>query len=238
MHFVGVPESIVDQKIRPIIAHEQDVDFTILAHLGLVDFDIFVSAPTAAQARKRTDRIAGKIRQKMGRAFYGRDENYPLEKIVSDAFLRQKATLAVAESCTGGMLSKQLTDIPGSSGYFLGSVVSYSNSVKQALVDVPRKALDRYGAVSKEVASAMAKGVRAAMGSTWGLSITGIAGPGGGSPSKPVGLVYISLAGPHRARTLEFHFRGSRDVIRQRTVLAALDLLRQIGGIKAPEKRL
>src|ERR1017187_2609811 len=143
----------------------------------------------------------------MGRAFYGMNENYPLEKVVAKAFLNKKATLAVAESCTGGMLAKCLTDIAGSSAYFVGGVVSYSNRVKESDLGVSTQILQRFGAVSKETAAAMAKGVRQNLGSTWGIGITGIAGPGGGTSAKPVGLVYIGLVGPRSIRTYEFRFR-------------------------------
>jgi nicotinamide-nucleotide amidase len=228
LHFVGVPESIVDDRIRPIIAKEKDVQFTILAHLGLVDFDIFMTASSRSKAERHLRLIVEKIRKKMGRAFYGMNENYPLEKVVGDAFRRARKTLAVAESCTGGMLAKALTDIPGSSEYFLGGVVSYQNAVKSALLQVPEEVLRQHGAVSKEVAHAMAEGVRKATGSTWGIGITGIAGPSGGTPAKPVGLVFIGLAGPRVHKTVELRLRGSRDAIRQRAVISALDMLRQI----------
>ena len=228
LHFVGVPESIVDDRIRPIIAAEKDVQFTILAHLGLVDLDIFVTASSRVKAERRLRRIVKKVRKKMGRAFYGMNDGYPLEKVVGDGFRRARATLAVAESCTGGMLAKALTDIPGSSDYFLGGVVAYRNELKSVMLHVPAKVLRRHGAVSKEVAGAMAEGVRKAAQSTWGLGITGIAGPGGGTKAKPVGLVYIGLAGPKVHKTVELRLRGSRDMIRQRTVIAALNLLRQI----------
>jgi len=228
LHFVGVPESIVDHKIRPIIEKEKGVQFTILAHLGLVDFDVFVSDASRAKAVTRLSRIVKSIRQKMGAAFYGMDDDYPLEKIVMKRFLSHHETLAVAESCTGGMLSQRLTDIAGSSQYFLGGIVSYSNDVKTSALGISSAVLQKYGAVSRETALAMAEGIRRKCSSTWGLSITGIAGPGGATPGKPVGLVYIGLSGPHARKALELHFRGNRDVVRQRSVIAALDLLRLI----------
>jgi nicotinamide-nucleotide amidase len=228
LHFVGVPESIVDHKIRPIIAREKDVRFTILAHLGLVDFDIFVADSSQTRARKRLVGIVRRVRRAMGRAFYGMDLDYPLEKVVLDSLKRHKDTLAVAESCTGGMLAKQLTDIPGSSACFVGGVVSYSNDVKRSFLGVSEALIKKHGAVSGPVAAAMASGVRARMGSAWGVGITGIAGPAGGTRAKPVGLVYLGLAGPGVRKTLDLHLRGSRDAIRQRTVLAALDMLRRI----------
>jgi nicotinamide-nucleotide amidase len=228
LHFVGVPESVVDDKVRPIIAVEKGVQFTILAHLGLVDFDIFVTAASRRKAEARLRRIVGKIQKKMGRAFYGMNDGYPLEKVVGDAFRRARSTLSVAESCTGGMLAKALTDVPGSSDYFLGGVVAYHNRVKRGVLNVSPDLLKRYGAVSKEVAAAMAEGIRQATGSAWGIGITGIAGPGGGTKARPVGLVYLGLVGPRVQKTVELRLRGSRDAIRQRAVISALDLLRQI----------
>ncbi len=228
LHFVGVPESVVDYRIRAIITEEKGVQFTILAHLGLVDFDVFVSDALRTRAQSRLSSIVKRIRNKMGRAFYGMNEHYPLEKVVMNQFVAKKATLAVAESCTGGMLSKKLTDIPGSSDYFRGGVVSYSNDVKISQLGIFAAALRKHGAVSKQTAAAMAQGVRDKCGSTWGLAITGIAGPGGATKGKPVGLVYIGLAGPKSTKTVEFHFRGARNAVRQRAVIAALDLLRLI----------
>jgi nicotinamide-nucleotide amidase len=228
LHFVGLPESVVDHKVRPLIQRWAGAEFTILAKLGLVDLDIFVSDKTQARAAKRLAKIVHAVRVKIGKAFYGMNEDYPLEKVVMNQFLSHKATLAVAESCTGGMLAQQLTDVAGSSKYFLGGVVSYANTVKLSELAVPRQILRRHGAVSEQTAAAMAKGVRQKLGSTWGVGITGIAGPGGGTVTKPVGLVYIGLAGPKTTRTIELHLRGSRDAIRTRSVLYALDLLRLI----------
>ena len=175
--------------------------------------------------------IVGAIRRKTGKAFYGINDDYPLEKLVLKRFISQKATLAVAESCTGGLLAKRLTDIAGSSRYFLGGIVSYNNNVKVSTLGVPIEILQAHGAVSKETVIAMAEGVRQKLGSTWGVGITGIAGPTGATPGKPVGLVYVGLAGPRSARAFRFRFWGSRDAIRRRAVIAALDLLRQIGAV-------
>lgn len=228
LHFVGVPESIVDDRIRPIIDREPGVQFTILAHLGLVDFDIFVTGTSIQAARKRLTRIVKKIRSKMGKAFYGVDENSSLERVILKSFRAKKETLAVAESCTGGMLAQRLTDIAGSSAYFQGGVISYSDGVKRTVLNVSTEILSTFGAVSKQAAIAMAHGVQKVCNSTWGLSITGIAGPDGGTARKPVGLVFIGLSGPRATRVFEYRFHGSRDAIRQRSVIAALDLLRLI----------
>ncbi len=232
LHFVGVAESIVDQKIRPIIKKAEksmsgEIRFTILAHLGLVDFDIFLSASTVRSAKRRLATIVDQIRRKMGSSFYGMDPDYPLEKVVGDQLRRHRSTLALAESCTGGMLMEKLTDNPGSSAYLLGGMVVYSDAMKREFLNVPQTLLTKYGAVSKQAALAMAVAVRERSQATWALSITGIAGPGGGSRGKPVGLVYMALVGRRTRRSFEFRFGGSREVVRQRAVIAALDILRR-----------
>lgn len=232
MHFVGIPESMVDAKVRPIIERANrgvdQVQFTILAHLWLVDFDVFVTSRTRARAEQITQRIAQEVRRAVGDFWYGSDADYPLEKVVGDHFRKQKMTLAVAESCTGGLLAGKLTHIAGSSDYFREGVVSYANLSKERLLGVPAHLLRKHGAVSQPVALAMAQGMREKASSTWGLGITGIAGPSGGTAQKPVGLVYIAVAGPKNSFCREYHFSGEREVIRERAVLAALDLLRNI----------
>ncbi len=232
MHFVGVPESWVDEKVRPIMEHanrgSDQVQFTILAHLWLVDFDVFVTSRTQAQAERGVARIAQKIRRALGSFWYGSDADYPLEKVVGDHFRKCKMSLAVAESCTGGLLAAKLTSVAGSSDYFMEGSVTYANAAKMRCLDIPAEMLKKHGAVSEPVALAMAQNVRRRTSATCGLSITGIAGPGGGTRQKPVGLVYIGVAGKRTAFVRKYEFSGDRDTIRQRTVLAALDLLRKV----------
>ncbi len=227
LHFFGVPESEIDHKVRPIVAREQGVDFTILARPSLVDLDIFVYAGSLQAARTRLARIVRVVKQKTGRYLYGMNEENSLEQVVLNRLKERKATVSLAESCTGGLVSKRLTDLPGSSNYFLGGIVSYANSAKQTLLGVLPEALRKHGAVSKEVALAMAHGAREKFDSTYALSITGIAGPSGGTPKKPVGLVYIALASHNSARCKVFHFRGPREIIRQRAALFAINMLRE-----------
>lgn len=230
LHFVGVPESIVDHKIRPIIdrvSKKSSVQFTILAHLGLVDLDIFVTARSGVLARRTLQGIVGSIKRLLGDAFYGMNEDYPLERVVGGQLRRKRQTLAVAESCTGGLLASRLTEIAGSSDYFLSGFVTYSNAAKARDLGVSLDSLRRHGAVSRPVAVQMAQGVRQRTGATWGLGITGIAGPGGGTSKKPLGLVYVALASSKKTWCVECRFKGDRDAIRQRAVLAALDLLRR-----------
>jgi nicotinamide-nucleotide amidase len=136
-------------------------------------------------------------------------------------------TLAVAESCTGGMLAERITSVPGSSRYFLGGAVSYDNSLKTLLVDVPPMLMAEHGAVSEQVAAAMAEGIRKRCKATFGLSVTGIAGPGGGTEQKPVGLVYVGLADETKTEVVERKFPGDRDRIRHWATQQALDLVRR-----------
>jgi nicotinamide-nucleotide amidase len=141
------------------------------------------------------------------------------------ACLERGLTVAVAESCTGGLIAAAITEVAGSSGYFLGGVVSYSNEAKEAFLDVPHELLARHGAVSREVAAAMASGARARFEADLGVSVTGIAGPDGGSLEKPVGLVHLGLATAARVETVHEQFGGDRSMIRQAAALRALGLL-------------
>ncbi len=150
-----------------------------------------------------------------------------LEEVVGEWLRFRRDTLAVAESCTGGLLAARITDIPGSSDYFLQGVVPYSNQAKTELLGIPSRLIANHGAVSAEVAQAMAEGVRERSGASFGIGITGIAGPDGGSEEKPVGLVYISLAEEAGTDTRRYVFPGDRYLIRYLTVNAALDLVRR-----------
>ena len=153
------------------------------------------------------------------------DQN--LDEAVAELFRDRGLTLSLAESCSGGLIAKRITDIPGSSGYFLEGVVTYSNAAKMRLLGVPADLLERCGAVSPECAAAMATGVRLAAGSDLGLAVTGIAGPDGGSDKKPVGTVFIALAAPDGCRTERFQFSGNRDEVRIMTARTALEWLRR-----------
>ena len=147
------------------------------------------------------------------------------ERIVHDIFTKRRLTLASAESCSGGLISHRITDIPGSSEYFKGGVVAYSNDVKIALLNVPRKLIQNCGAVSPEVAAAMAIGARKALRADVAVSVTGIAGPAGATYGKPVGLAYIAVAAEDGARTEKVNFKGSRAEVKEKFAEAALGLL-------------
>ena len=149
----------------------------------------------------------------------------PTEQRLIPYLIDTRKTIATAESCSGGLIAHRLTNVPGSSTPFLGGLVAYSNAVKMALLDVPEVLLDAFGAVSEPVAVAMAEGARKRFRSDFAVAVTGIAGPGGGTPEKPVGLVYMAVAGPSATRTEVHHFAGDRAAVKEQTADAALTLL-------------
>lgn len=159
-------------------------------------------------------------------AIFSRD-GARVEQVLGAALRERGVTLATAESCTGGMIGARLTAVPGASAWYLGGVVSYDDAVKRDVLGVPAELLATHGAVSAACAEAMAVGVRAHLGSTWAISVTGIAGPGGGSPEKPVGLVYVGVAGPEGVDVRELHLYGDRERVRQRAATIALHMLRE-----------
>ncbi|HWJ46845.1 MAG TPA: competence/damage-inducible protein A, partial [Candidatus Udaeobacter sp.] len=186
-------ESAVDARVAPIYKRYSDVETTILAGAGEIELHFKTSAATLEAAQARADEVAGLVEDELDDAVYSRD-GQSLEQIVGYWLQMRNATLAVAESCTGGLLAERITSIAGSSRYFLGGAVVYSNAMKTELAGVPTDMIERHGAVSREVAAALAEGIRYRCESTFGMGITGVAGPGGGSPEKPVGLVFHAVA--------------------------------------------
>lgn len=170
-------------------------------------------------------RVEALLRDAFGDALFATDERH-VDVLVAELLTADGSTLAVGESCTGGGLGARLTAIPGASAWFLGGAITYADAAKVTLLAVDPAIIAAHGAVSAECAAAMATGARSALGATWALSITGVAGPDGGSPEKPVGLVFVGLAGPQRVVTAEHRFRGNREVIRHRAQTAALHHLR------------
>ena len=222
----GIAESVADEKLAPITrAPQSGTSFTILAGSGQVDFHATVVARARGEADARIGAIRRRVLAAVGEHVFGAEED-TLESVLGKALLKRGWTLAVAESCTGGGLGQRLTEVAGSSRYFLGGVIAYDNAIKARLLGVPQRTLRADGAVSAQCARAMAQGVRRATGATLGLAITGIAGPGGGCARKPVGLVYVALAGPERAghHEIELRLGTGRGAIRQRAVSAALGL--------------
>jgi nicotinamide-nucleotide amidase len=221
-----IGESVADARIAPIYEQYKDVETTILAHMGDIQLNLLCGKPILELAQARVDELAGRIEDELGDLIYS-SQGESLEQIVLYYLEMRGATLAVAESCTGGMIAQRLTGISGSSRSFLGGVVVYSNELKTAFADVPPAMLAELGAVSREVAAALAEGIRQRCGATIGVGVTGIAGPGGGTEDKPVGLVYIGVADEQQTEVTEKRFGGDRERIRQWSSQQALDLIRR-----------
>lgn len=221
----GIPESTLAERLGEI---EHDVAPLTLAYLpGFDGVDLRLSAwglaPDDADARLAAG--AELLRQRAGPFAYGEGED-DLAALVLDRARTHRVRLGTAESCTGGLVAARITDVPGSSDVFLGSIVSYSDSVKRERLGVPADVLAAHGAVSAETAAAMAAGAREALGVDVAVSITGVAGPGGGSDEKPVGLVYLHAIGPAGELSRRLDFPGDRETIRLRAAVAALHLVR------------
>lgn len=217
---VGVREVEVSGMVDPLLTARPDVSVSYLPQPATVDVVI------SSCSRPVTDLLAA-MRKRLGARIYAEDER-SLEEVVEQLLVSRGARLVTAESCTGGLVGEILTSVPGSSRCFHGGVVVYSNELKERLLGVPKDLLQRYGAVSEEVARAMARGARERLGAEWALSITGIAGPEGGSPDKPVGLVFCGLAGPDGECRVERHgLGGDRAAVRLASARLALDLLRR-----------
>lgn len=228
LRFWGVPESALAEKVAPLLELDNP---TVAPYAGNGEVRLRVSAKatTEAEAEAIIDPVAQQIRSIAGADYYGTDDD-SLASVVGELLKTKGQTLAVAESCTGGGLGHLITTVSGSSVYFMGGVISYDNQVKVKLLGVNPDDLAQQGAVSDVVAYQMAKGVRDRLGTTWGLAITGIAGPDGGTETKPVGLVYMGVAGPNeQVESFQFNygvFRG-RDFVRWLSACTALDLLRR-----------
>jgi len=224
-HTWGMSEADVDAKLKGLIKKSLPVALGLLAS----PTGVLVSLTTEAGRALKEDALtslAEDVRTRLGEWIYAEGQD-TMEEVVGRLLHGQGRTVAVAESCTGGLIAYRLTQVPGSSSYLDRTVVCYSNQAKMELLGVPEHLLREHGAVSREVAAAMAKGMRERTGVSVALSVTGIAGPGGATETKPVGLVYIGLDGGDDAMTKECRFHGDRSVIRQRAAQAALDMLRR-----------
>ena len=221
-----IPESQADKLVAPIYTDYKDVETTILAHAGDIQLTLLCSKPTAEAAQQRVDELADRMEEVLEDWLYS-STGESLEQIVLYYLGLRQTTLAVAESCTGGMISQRITSVPGSSRSFLGGAVVYSNELKTAFAGVPPNLIAECGAVSREVAEALAYGIRRYTGATLGLGVTGIAGPDGGTELKPVGFVHIALSDAQKTDSIERTFRGDRQRIREWTTQQALDLIRR-----------
>jgi nicotinamide-nucleotide amidase len=225
LRVTGLGESHVEERIKSIYTRYKEVHTTILATPGEIQIHLRSWSDDAVQANNTMDEIARSFELALGDRIFAHSA-VPLEEVVAQLLIDHRATIAAAESCTGGLLAERLTRIPGSSNYFLGGVVCYSNEMKTAWADVPAEMIAAKGAVSSEVAIALAEGIRRHVGSTFGVGITGIAGPGGGSEEKPVGTVHTALAGPNGVKERLVHLPGDREGIRFYASQLALDMVR------------
>jgi nicotinamide-nucleotide amidase len=223
LRFFGVSESALARSLASAGGDGDGVDVTICAR----DFELHVDLFVQDGADARADEIEGQLLADAGRYLFSRDDIATAD-LVLGLLRERKLTLATAESCTGGLVGARLTEIPGSSDVYLGGAVAYSNDVKERTLGVPAETLAAYGAVSAETASAMAQGARAAFGADVAVAVTGVAGPGGGTPEKPVGLVHVAAAGPMGERDARLDFPGDRETIRTRAVTLALHLVRRL----------
>jgi nicotinamide-nucleotide amidase len=222
----GLAESQVNQKVKDILNAKPPLNVGIYAHTEGVDLNITAKAKSKRQAEKLIKQIETKIRSRLKEYIYGQDAQ-SLEEVVAKTFKAKKKTIAIAESCTGGLISKRLTNISGSSQYFLLGIVAYSNQSKQFLLGIPQETLKKFGAVSKEVAYLLAVNIKQLAKTDLGLGVTGIAGPKGGTKEKPVGSVFIALATPRKILSRELHLHGDRNALRMRASQAALEMVRR-----------
>ena len=226
LRITGMPESDLDELISPVYKKYLNPVTTILAANGDLQVHLRARCATEAEADALLAEVTAPIEQLLGDRLYSRTGE-PLESMAGGLLRARNATVSVAESCTGGMLGARFTTVPGSSDYFLGGFITYSNALKRDLLGVPADTLEQFGAVSEQTAEAMAVGARQRTGSTYAIAITGVAGPDGGTEEKPVGLVYIAIAGPDGTVVVHRRFLGDRQRIRVFTTQMALDLLRR-----------
>jgi nicotinamide-nucleotide amidase len=223
LRLYGVSESAVAEALAAAGGDGDGVEATICAR----DFEIHVDLVVEAGAEDRADALESALAEPLAEWVFSRGAA-PIEEMVLDLCRTRGLRLATAESCTGGLVSARLTSVPGSSDVFVGGIVSYANDVKASALGVPDEVLRAHGAVSAEAAAAMAAGARERLGADVAVAVTGIAGPGGGTPGKPVGLVYLHAAGPGAHRAADFTAPGDRETVRGRAAVAALHLVRKL----------
>lgn len=226
LHCVGIGESILEEKIKDLLKQQDNPTIALLARESEIYVRITAYSNSVDAAEALLDIVEHKIRLIIGDYVYGVNDD-TLAKIVGDLLCKSNYTIACAESCTGGMLSSNLTDVPGSSRYLMQGVVSYSNEAKIRQLGVNNATLQQFGAVSEETAREMAEGMRKIAATDFAIATTGIAGPDGATENRPVGLVYIGMATPKLSIVRQYRFFGDRNAIRQRTVKAALEMLRR-----------
>jgi len=229
LKITGRTESDVDAAAQPVYSAWTSapvpISTTILAALGQIELHLTADAASRAEADAALDAAVGELQAVLGAAIYSTDGR-ALEAVIGDMLIERRMTIVVAESCSGGLLASRLTDVPGSSAYVERGVVCYSNRAKTELAGVPEALIAEHGAVSEPVADAMASGIRERAGTNVGIGITGIAGPSGGTPDKPVGTVAIAVAVGDDARARTFQFLGGREMVKFQSAQAAMNMLR------------
>ncbi|MCD6163638.1 MAG: competence/damage-inducible protein A [candidate division Zixibacteria bacterium] len=223
---IGIAESVIFEKVKNIIEEKSPVKIAFLPSFRGVDIRLTVKSDNEVKAREAIAEIERQFTEIIGKYIFGCD-NDELPDIIGKQLADRGLTIAVAESCTGGMLGNIFTAIPGSSDYFLGGVISYSNDIKIKILNVPALTIERHGAVSAETVKYMAEGVKKLTGASIGAAITGIAGPTGGTPEKPVGLTYIGIAAEDSTKAKDFHYGKDRNQNRLRACYSALDMVRR-----------
>lgn len=233
----GLTESQTDQMLAGLEERFPEVKLGFRAHFPEIQVKLTVKGPDVTAAKARLEAAADEVRRRLGAHVFS--DGAAIEEIVGEGLRREKATLATAESCTGGLVAQMITAIAGSSEYFDRGFVTYSNQAKMDLLGVSEAILREHGAVSEPCVRAMAEGARARAGTTYALAITGIAGPGGGTPEKPVGLVYVALAAPDKTVVRRIRWPGQREQVRAISAMVALDLLRRrLAGLALDEGEL
>lgn len=221
----GISESGLSEQIADLIAAATEIKVASLPQSTGINLRLTANAATHEEAKQRISALEAQIYERAGQHIYGTDED-TIEQVVGRLLIERQATIAVAESCTGGLIADRLTDVPGSSAYFDRGIIAYSNAAKAQALGVPNEIIQTYGAVSAETAAAMAEGIRRVSGTTFGLSTTGVAGPSGGTATKPVGLVYLGFAHAGGMITRELRLGNDRRNNKVRAAQAALNLVR------------
>ena len=222
----GMGESAVDEAIAPIYLEYENPQTTILFNRSEIEIHLAAQAETESEADKLLEEVAEKIADKLGIAVFTTiDET--MEQVIGNLLTEENKTLSIAESCTGGLIGERITGVAGASRYFIEGVIAYANEAKIRTLSVPKELIEAHGAVSGEVAEAMAKGVRERAKTDFGISVTGVAGPDGGTAEKPVGLVFIGFSNANETKSIKMNLPGDRYLIRWRASQAALDFLRR-----------
>ncbi|MDQ3063272.1 MAG: competence/damage-inducible protein A [Acidobacteriota bacterium] len=222
----GMGESAVDEAIAPIYLQYQNPQTTILFNRSEIEIHLAAQAETESEADKLLEEVAEKIADKLGIAVFTTNDE-TMEQVIGNLLTEENKTLSIAESCTGGLIGERITEVAGASRYFIEGVIAYANEAKIRTLNVPKELIEAHGAVSGEVAEAMAKGVRERANTDFGISVTGVAGPGGGTAEKPVGLVFIGFSNANETKSIKMNLPGDRYLIRWRASQAGLDFLRR-----------